>query len=691
VRKSVWTLLAVGLSAVAALRGWCGGGAEAEVRSVVNSGHVGAVHDLEYDDRRNILLSAGDDGTVRIWDPDGSLARKLQVTQLTAESFAVNPAAPMVAVVVTDGTGSHFLTVWDWEKERQVFQAPLAEQPLFLRFSAMGTYLMYGESSWKSLHVLRVSDGSQVQFHPEGFGIVAFAELSRSEKTIMTYLVSGRLSYWDLASGQQSLDVPCTPYLSFLRISADRRWLVGSTGHDVVLMDTLTGAVKGRAAIESAVSLDISPTSDEVVCISGADRRILRFAITVDGLQQQKGLPRSPAAVSLVCWGTGGLFAAEPGGSLHWLTATGDDTQFGQDALAKLTGLDAARGLVALGSADWVRVFATDLLTGSQTPTFIRSVAARNPSRAPAGLSFLPGSRLLSWRNDGGPPGLAMLDVSSLSAPGSSPAAFQQLPSAFKGPLLDLEVAGDSILGIQSAGMIQLTDLVTGGPRFELRVPGASTAAAISATELVVGRNSAAAPGGSLLRVNMRTGETVSLSDRNAFTYGLLLGSGGNPVRPLLFSVGVDASGSTNLVLHEGASFERESLLQSVPEEDLDVSLALDPDTHILYSSLGRDRVVTWDGKQMKSIVLDNAAPRRLVARDALIFSLNRDSTVTVSNSASGASLAEIYLFSDGEWCTLFRDGRYAASPGGDIHVKVYEGGAPVKSTEDYRLRIEGE
>jgi hypothetical protein len=158
-----------------------------------------------------------------------------------------------------------------------------------------------------------------------------------------------------------------------------------------------------------------------------------------------------------------------------------------------------------------------------------------------------------------------------------------------------------------------------------------------------------------------------------------------------LYSVGVDTTGSTNLVLHEGASFERESLLQSVAEEDLDVSIALDPETRVLYASLGRDRVVAWDGKQTKQVVLDNAAPRKLVARDQLLFSLNKDSTVTVSESGTGASLAEIYLFSDGEWCTLFRGGRYAASPGGDIHVKVYVDGAPVQSTEDYRLRIEGE
>lgn len=690
-RKSVLTLLALGVSAVAALRGFGSGATEADVRSVVNSGHVGSVRDLQYDDRRNLLFSAGDDGTVRVWEPDGSLACKLQVTQLTAASVAVSPTASLVAVAVTDGTGSYFLSVWDWEKERQLFEVPLREQPLFLRFSGSGTYLLYGGSSWQSLQVLRATDGTPVQFHPEGFGIVGFAEVSRSEKTIMTYLVSGRLAYWDLSTGEQTLDLPCTPYLSAIRISSDRRYLVGSTGHEIVLVDTLTGAAKSRAMVESAVSLDISPAGDEVACISGQDGRIFRFRITADTLLPERGLAHAPSPASLVCWGTGGLFAAEPGGSMHWLTDDGEDNGFGQNSLARLTGLDAVRGLVALGSPDWVRVFSTDLLTGSQSPTYVRSLVARNPSGASSALVFLPGSKLLAWRNDGGPPNLALLDVSALSAPGSSAAALQQLPTGFKAPLLDLRIDGDALLGIENAGMIQLTDLVTGAPRFELRVPGAYSVVASSPTDLVVGRNAAAAPGGSLLRVDTRTGETVSLSDRNAFTYGLLLGSGGSPARPQLYSVGIDAAGSTNLVLHEGASFERESLLQSFPEEDLDVSIALDPDTRVLYASLGRDRVVAWDGKEMKSVVLDNAAPRKLVARDTLLFSLNKDSTVTVSDSATGASLAEIYLFSDGEWCTLFRDGRYAASPGGDTHVKVYADGAPVKSTEDYRLRIEGE
>ncbi len=122
-----------------ACRGFAAGAGETDLRSIVNTGHTGAVRGLEYDERRDLLFSAGDDGTVRIWDAAaGSLARKLQVTQLGAELLAVNPVVPQVAVVVTDGTGSYYLSVWNWEEERQLFRVPLKEEPLFCQILVHG-------------------------------------------------------------------------------------------------------------------------------------------------------------------------------------------------------------------------------------------------------------------------------------------------------------------------------------------------------------------------------------------------------------------------------------------------------------------------------------------------------------------------------------------------------------------------
>ena len=114
-------LLGLCLALASACRGFPSGVPETNARSIVNTGHTGAVLGLEFDDRRNLLFSAGSDGTVRVWNAAAAtLLRKLMVTQLGTQLLAVNPAAPQVAVVVTDGTGSFFLSVWDWERERQL-------------------------------------------------------------------------------------------------------------------------------------------------------------------------------------------------------------------------------------------------------------------------------------------------------------------------------------------------------------------------------------------------------------------------------------------------------------------------------------------------------------------------------------------------------------------------------------------
>ena len=668
-----------------------GSGGSERTRAIVDSGHVGAVRWLEFDEKRGLLFSSGDDGTVRIWDPvAANLMRILQVTQLATGRIAVNPAAPQFAVVVTDGTGTNFLAVWDWEKERQLFRVPLREDPLFLRFSGLGTYLLFGESSWQGLKIIRASDGTPFSFHPEGFGIVGFAEMSRTEKTLMTYQVSGRITYWDLATGSQTLDVPAVPYLSGLRISRDRSVLVGITATDVVRVDAVTGAARGRAPIAGALSFDISPSGDELACISGSTRQLTRWALGSDAIAAAPGLPALPQAPAVLAYGAGAMYFADASGGLMSLTARGDVSQFGKNVVADITGFDAGQGRVALGSRDWVRVFSSASLDGSAPLTSIRTLLAPNPFAGSAGLTLLGDGKLLAWSSSAlGTPAIAALDTNMTGTPAEVSRAFVSVPSPFRAALADLRASTDELIGIESGGTVKIEDPVTGAARFDVRIPGATAAVRVSPKEIIVGRNTTATREGSLLRLNMGTGETVAIKGRNIFTYALLLDPGVQGKGPSMYSVGIDSAGSTNLLRNDGPGFERETVLDSVAEEDLEASLSLDPDSHVLYATFGKDRAVAWDGQALRALSIENSVPRRLTVRGRLLFSLNRDSTVTVADAQTGARRAQNALFSDGEWAVVFKDGSYAASTGGDLHVRVFADGAPVKATEDYRLHID--
>ena len=329
----------------------------------------------------------------------------------------------------------------------------------------------------------------------------------------------------------------------------------------------------------------------------------------------------------------------------------------------------------------------TDLLTGSQSPTYVRSLVARNPAGASSALVFLPGSKLLAWRNHGGPPSLALLDVSALSAPGGSAAAFQQLPTGFKAPLLDLRIDGDGLLGIETAGLIQLTDLVTGASRFELRVrahiplwPVADRSCGGSQRGRGPGRiapEGEHADRGDGVSSTRTPSRTASCWERwKPRAAAAVLGGdrrGGfnepRPARGRLFRAGkppAELSGG-------GPGREHRA----------------DPDTRVLYASW--EGTAWWLGRQGDEIGRPGERGTAQAGGEghaALLpeQGLNGDRE---RQRHGGKFSRTLNLFSDGEWCTLFRDGRYAASREA-TRTKVYADSAPVKSTEDYRLRIEG-
>ncbi len=552
-------------------------------RAVVDAGHTGAVLGLEYDSGRGLLFSTGEDGTVRIWDAaSGALQRILEVTQLDTAAIAIDPQAPRLAVVVTDHTGAYFLSVWDWEAERQVYRVTLKEEPLFVRFSGGGSYLLYGESSWQGLKMLNASDGTAVSFHPEGFGIVGFASMPAGEKTLVTYLVSGRLLAWDMASGAQTLDLPSVPFLSDVRMSRDGRYLAGTTGKEIVVLDAATGAARARVAASNVLALDISPTADALAGAIQGQGGISSWAFNGSALLPVAGPSTTLRLPARVCYGTDALFVGDASGALVALPRGGAEARFGGSALAGVTGFAAVGASVALSAPSFVRVFQSDILDGAAAPTYITALLAANPFKAPTQLAALPDGRLLAWRTDAAGPGLAIIDT-------SQGGRVVSLPTGFRAPLADLQPVGSLVLGVETGGVVRLTDLATGASRFDMRIPGTGAAVSTGATEIVAGRMSPTGAYGSLVRIDTRTGETVAIRDGNMYTYALAWDPGDG--HPALYTVGVDAAGATNLVRHDGPGLDRSTVLGSVAEEDLDVSAAVDAGTHRLYANLGLDRL----------------------------------------------------------------------------------------------------
>lgn len=667
----------------------------------VDTGHRGEVLALEYDEERRLLFSAGEDGTVRVWDPGrGALIHRLQVTHLPVAMIAVDPAGPRVAVLETDGSRSFAISVWDWEQEKRRFRIELDEAPLFLRYSGGGSWLVYGQPRWDSLRIVSSETAAPVAFHFEGFGIVGFAEIGPSEKTIMTYQPSGRIAYWDLASGGLVRDLASVPYLGAVRISRDRRYLAGSAGTEVVLVDLLTGAVHARASLAGVLSADISPDGGELAFTTLAPQAsgaLSLWTVVGEELIRRSDAPTIAATPVLARYAGRDLFVASRGGEINAVSSEGETTLLARDDLASVTGIAVAPRRIALATSERIWVFTTPLLAGTRASTpapgastapaelgapSIAVITAANPFNAAAGLSFVSPDRLLVWPKGDASGAPLTLDVASASF-------VEGGEGGSRGPFVDVDVLPEGspltglLLSLEKSGTVRLADPGTGVVRYESRLQGMSTIALTGSVELAGGRNAAMATEGSLLRINMETGETVAIPTRAVFTYETLF----DPAAAALYSIGVDAAGSTSLLRHAGRGFENEIPIDRVDWEDLFATLVLDSSTGLLFSSLGSGRISVWDTSALALMRFPDIArvPRTLRARDGLLFSLNRDSTVSVWDER-GSHLAEISIFSDGEWCFLLADGRFSASSGGERHLEVSIDGSPAPTKDAFRL-----
>jgi WD40 repeat protein len=665
-------------------------------RALVETGHRGEVLAMEYDEARGLLFSAGEDGTVRVWDAVRRiLLHRLQATHLAAAMLAVSPAqAPRVAVLETDSTRTWAISVWDWEQEKRLFRVELAENPLFLRYSGGGELLAWGESRWDSLRLVRADTGDPVRLGSADLGIVGFAEIGAAGRTIMTYQLTGRIAYWDLASGALLREMASVPYLASVRMSRDRRFLAGSTGREIVVVDALSGAVRARSPLSGVLALDFSPAGDTIAAAAGpgAAPGLSLWSLGVDSLARIETAPTLRSAV-VVRFAGDGVLAAARGGEIQSVSLRGGEPEvLARDELDRVTGIDVAAGRVALATASRVWVFSSRLLVGRSaagsaslqgSEALVDAVSVPNPHGAASGVSFLSPERILVWDRGDSPGPAVVLDIPSRT--------FVRAGGEGRGPLLESEVQrpgsplAGQLLSLERGGVVSVSDTLTGLVRFSTRLPGVSTVTAAGPGELVGGRNAAVASEGSLLRINMETGETVPVPTRAVFIYDMLF----EPASGALYSLGVDAAGFTSLLRHAGRGFETETAIDRVDWEDLFATLAFDPSTGLLFSSLGSARIGVWDAGSLALMKFPDTGrvPRTLRARDGLLFALNRDSTVGVWDENRGENLGEISLFADGEWCFLFPGGRYAASRDGARHVGVRIDGQSAADPAGCRVR----
>jgi hypothetical protein len=529
--------------------------------------------------------------------------------------------------------------------------------PLFVRFSWSGTYLLCGDTQWDSLHIFRSRDGTPVAFHPEGFGMVGFAEASRSDATLMTYQPAGRITYWSIATGLPIKDVPTVGDLMNVRTSDDRGCLVGQSGDEVVGIDAVSGEIRFRMNAPGIASMDISGDAGQIACLSPDGSLQLRATAA--------GAPDLPPIARRFDWRPHlvrmtphAVLVAGDDGQIGMIARDGRATELARDLLARVSSVAAQGPLLAVAAGDVIHVFRLGERGSGTTPvTELLSVA--NPYSGPVGLDFLDRQRLVVWEKGDGPGSIGAIDMSTRQ--------FTHWGFSFAGPLAAVVARDDTLFTLEKGGAVRVLRPATGEQLFSTNWPGALCIAPMGPAALVLGSLTWGDLRSSLMRVDLRTGETAPLPGSETLTFALAP----DPAGGMLYSLGVNPDGRTNLTRYEGAGLQTETVVDSAEGEFPSASLSLDPASHLLYTSLGREVVKAWTGRSLERLGDPARGTLALCALDGLLASLQRDSSVSLWDTAADRSYGEIYPFADGSWAAVMSDGAFLGSPEGLKKVEV--------------------
>ncbi|RKX77320.1 MAG: hypothetical protein DRP87_09525 [Spirochaetes bacterium] len=646
------------------------------LKIMVNTGHIGAVNTLLYHEKESLLFSGGEDGTVRVWNISNKKpVHVLRVSHLPVKKLAIDPAGSKVAVITRRDVGTFYLSVWDWKEEKKLYSRNLSEQPLYLSYSPKGSFLVYSITRWQSLTFLDGNTGEELDFLREGFGIVTAFLISSSENTIMTYSPSGTIQYWDIRTGQRKTFIQTQAGLTDLHFTGNLRYMAGTDGKELFLVDLVDGSVKASYPLPGIRAISINPENDKIACYYLTDEGPAVAVMTLYGnfLYKKEIAFREESSLLDILYHSNIIYTSHENGSIITYNEYLQGKEiFSTSWLAGITDVSFTDNNMVLSMPERIVTISSELLdpemreVNTSYPTLVNMIINPNPIGGKTGIKPFWDGRIVLWGKEKENAGFTLMDPIT--------GEFDEIVK-LSSSIISLDISFNQILILQEDGSSIIFDPYTGKTVFRYSYFGLKNAIFFKG-RIVAGKSRTSGLDTPLLQINPKTGETVPFKDSNLFTYFIIDDS----KEERFYSIGIERKNqklSTILKQHSISNsslqyLESQETLLEYAGEDLSAWAIPDPDSNAVYSSLGFEGVKKIINGNIIKFTDSGNIPRKLLIHSSYLFSLNRDSTISVWNKETGEKLLNIYLFNDLNWVAIPERSGYYSSPDGEKHLTLY-------------------
>lgn len=638
---------------------------EASQKFIINSGHTKPVNTLAVDYGHNILFSGDGNGTIKLWDlTTNTLIKNLQVSNLPVKKITINPVNSTIGVLTTDNLSTFKLSVWNWETGKKLFTNKLSELPLFIFFSPKGSYLVYGKPDWNSVIFLDAHRGFKKQILATGTGIVSSAFISPSEKTLLLYTPSGTIQYWNLVTGQSKIDpIQTKGSLSFIHIDRNGTYLSGYYDGKLYLINLVTGKVADIVPFPEIINISADTSTGDLAVLSGSSGSysLSRFTITGTpslnmGINQKISI--TPYNGGMAFTGSS-VYLPTKNGSLYKSSLnSGTTLLFSRNILRPVSDLAVADNMMLIAAGDELITVQSDLFSKQKNRSIFTNFSVQifpNKISYPTGITYSNNGTFYTY------------PLNNIIGPLKKFNPFGEetiLTDNFQSPLVSVKNSNNIFLALEKNGRSSIIDQVTGKTLFSYTSYGIQSIAQNYKGNLIAGRNQTAHIKSPLLKININTEEVVPIRDSNILSFLVDY----DTVTHTLYSLGFEKKGDylkTVLKSHRGRSLEITKTLLTYPGEDSGAYFIVDTKRSRVFTSLGFGGIhmLAWNG--FTSLESSNHISGKLILYKDLLFSINKDYSISAWNTSTGNYIFDLYFLTNGGWVLIRQDGKVFASASG--------------------------
>jgi WD40 repeat protein len=483
----------------------------------VRGKHLGAINSILVDPSGRIL-SAGDDGYLNIWDEVSSSAvDRFQLSPLKLSAMSLHPAKTRIAIAESDGALLNRISVWDYLLKRCFFTVDFREAVNFLTFSGNGNFIIAARGGSGGVVFIHPENG-EILPSPAGVsGGLVFAATGKSEKTMVSYVSSGILSYWDLDSREEIRRLEVPRNIKSPLLIGNNRFLAGFDNTGLLALEAVSGRLIFRdTGVKDGILAAGNPEMPEFLCVyeSGGKTSLRHYNIPNSGKPETRltrtapsylGQIKAAAVISL----NAAVLGTEDGQAVIFNRGGQVKTMASRNQIRIKRGA-VSSGVLAFFTEDSRLGFVPLDYNSINSNTSIKlSPAAPYTELSPFFARDFSGrdAAFLMWQKENT---YSLPLVKTLKgAPESGETADTMAGKlSFRYPLKAASSFGGLLLFLDSAGNITVIDHMTGAVLFTFSAPSAQDAGFADRENIIIARNSAINNSPFLL-VNIMTGETV--------------------------------------------------------------------------------------------------------------------------------------------------------------------------------------